>query len=82
MAKTDWIKPRGLIYLDANVIVYFIERRDDLQKKVGDVLSAGAAAGSRFIVSEAGVAECFYGVFKSAAGSWARPTTPSSARRH
>lgn len=64
MARTDWIAPGGLIYLDANVVVYFIERRDAVQAKVADILRAAVAAGCRFAVSEAGVAECFYGVFK------------------
>jgi predicted nucleic acid-binding protein len=65
VARTDWIQPGSLIYLDANVIVYFIERRDALQEKVADVLRDGVASGCRFVVSEAGVAECFFGVFKS-----------------
>ena len=65
MARTDWIQPESLIYLDANIIVYFIERRDALQEKVADVLRHGVASGCRFAVNEAGLAECFFGVFKS-----------------
>lgn len=64
MARTDWVRPGGRIYLDANVIVYFIERQDRLQRSVAEVFAAGAHAGCRFVVNEAGVAECFHGVFR------------------
>lgn len=64
MAIVDWIEQGSRIYLDANVIVYFIERRDRLQQMVADVLAAGAQAKCRFVTSEAGVAECLYEAFK------------------
>lgn len=64
MTRTDWIRPNSLIYLDANVIIYFIECHDELQAKVTDVLRAATAANCRFATNEAGLAECFYGAFK------------------
>jgi predicted nucleic acid-binding protein len=65
VTDTGWIAPGSLIYLDANVIVYFIEQRDALQAKVAEVLVAAVAVGCRFAVNEAGVAECFFGIFKT-----------------
>jgi len=65
VASTDWIVPGSTIYLDANIVVYFIERRDALQQGVIDILQAAVAAECRFVANEMVAAECLFGVFRS-----------------
>jgi predicted nucleic acid-binding protein len=52
------------LYLDANLIIYFFEREDDLQEKVALIFSQAVLAGTPIVVSEIGVAECLYGAFR------------------
>lgn len=51
-------------YLDTNTLIYFIERDDELQRKVGQFVAKAVAANAQLFVSEIGIAECFYGTYK------------------
>lgn len=53
------------IYLDANCIIYFIERTDELQGKVAKVIQFAGENDRHLVCSEVGVAECLYGAFKA-----------------
>jgi predicted nucleic acid-binding protein len=52
------------LYVDANLIIYFFERADDLRDKVANILNQAVLAGTPVVVSEIGVAECLYGAFR------------------
>jgi predicted nucleic acid-binding protein len=53
------------IYLDANALVYFIERSDELQEKIGRVVEFAVRADKPIYMSDIGVAECLYGAYKA-----------------
>ena len=59
------ISSASSIYLDANALIYFIERSDDLQEKVGSVISHAIENNIPLFVSEIGIAECLYGTYKN-----------------
>ena len=52
------------IYLDANCIIYFIERTDETQSKISDLIRFATDKGLGLACSEIGIAECLYGAFK------------------
>ena len=52
------------IYLDANCIIYFIERADKYQEKMKDLIGFATDKGIGLACSEIGIAECLYGAFK------------------
>lgn len=59
------ISSAASIYLDANALIYFIERSDDLQAKVGGVIAHAVENNIPLFVSEIGIAECLYGTYKN-----------------
>ena len=59
------IKSASSIYLDANVLIYFIERADQLQEKVAVVIAYAVENNIPLFVSEIGIAECLYGTYKN-----------------
>ena len=58
------IRAAKRLYLDANCLIYFIEREDAFQKKIADLIAYADQNGIELVCSEIGVAECFYGAFK------------------
>ena len=52
------------LYIDSNVLIYFVEREDAIQRKVGDAIARAINRGRPLVVSEIGVAECLYGAYK------------------
>lgn len=58
------IEAASKIYLDANCIIYFVERADVLKERIAEVIDYAADHGKSLVCSEIGVAECLYGAFK------------------
>ena len=58
------IRSASRIYLDSNALIYFVERSDALQKKVGAVIAWAIDAKAAIVVSEIGIAECLHGAYK------------------
>lgn len=52
------------IYLDANCIIYFVERSDERQAAITELIRSATQNGQTLACSEIGVAECLYGAFK------------------
>lgn len=52
------------LYMDANCIIYFVERSDALQQKISDLLLYAAEHSIGIGCSEIGIAECLYEAFK------------------
>ena len=52
------------IYLDTNVLIYFVERTDALQVKIAQLFDSSVMSSIQIFMSEVGVAECLYGAFK------------------
>lgn len=65
----EGIEKASKIYLDANCIIYFVERSDALQTKIVDLIRYSADKQQGLACSEVGVAECFYGAFKLGSSS-------------
>jgi predicted nucleic acid-binding protein len=59
------LKSASKIYLDANVIIYFFERSDHLQKNIGTLIAFAKGNNAELFVSDIGVAECLYGAFNA-----------------
>lgn len=53
------------IYFDANCIIYFVERSDELQAKIAALFLYAAENDLSLFCSEIGVTECLYGAFKT-----------------
>lgn len=53
------------IYLDANCLIYFVERADGLQEKISTFIRNAVEGGRGLVCSEVGLAECLYGAFKA-----------------
>jgi predicted nucleic acid-binding protein len=60
------IEEASKIYLDANCIIYFVERADALQAKVAELIRYATDHGQGLACSEIGIAECLFGAFKMA----------------
>lgn len=60
------IETASKIYLDANCIIYFVERTDELQARIAQLISYAGEHELGLACSEIGVAECLYGAFKMA----------------
>ncbi len=58
------LAPARQLYVDANLIIYFFEREDDLRDRVAHLFNHAVLAGTPIVVSEIGVAECLYGAFR------------------
>jgi predicted nucleic acid-binding protein len=52
------------LYLDANALIYFVERADMRQAKIAEAVAWAVDSGTPIVVSEVGVAECLYGAYK------------------
>jgi len=52
------------LYLDANTLIYFVERADAFQAKIAEAVAWAVNSGTPMVVSEVGVAECLYGAYK------------------
>ena len=60
----DAIRAAKRLYLDANCLIYLIEREDTLQKQIANLVAYAVQNGIELAISEIGVAECLYGAFK------------------
>ncbi len=60
----DRLQTATKIYLDANLIIYFFERSDELRSKVGKIFDHAVNQGIPISISEIGIAECLFGAFK------------------
>jgi len=60
---TEGARP-AKIYLDSNALIYFIERADERQRRIGQFLAGAIEGGTTVVVSEVGIAECLYGAYK------------------
>ena len=58
------INSAASIYLDANIIIYYMERDDELQQSVGQIIAKSVADGVSLFISEIGIAECLYGTYR------------------
>jgi predicted nucleic acid-binding protein len=56
--------PASPVYVDANIVIYYVERDDDLQRRIRARLAACADQGVRMVMSEVGQAECMYGAWR------------------
>jgi predicted nucleic acid-binding protein len=61
---TSKLPPARVLYLDANLIIYYFERDDALHDSVASLLSQAILDETPIMVSEIGVAECLYGAFR------------------
>ena len=52
------------VYFDSNAIIYFVERDDDLRRKIGDVFQIIEDNNIPMTASEIAVAECLHGAHK------------------
>lgn len=53
------------IYIDANIIIYFMEGDDEKQEKAAALFEFAATSDITVITSEIARAECLYGVYKA-----------------
>jgi len=60
----DALAGASRLYLDSNALIYFVERDDAIQRKVGDAIAGAINSGRPVVISEVGVAECLYGAHK------------------
>jgi predicted nucleic acid-binding protein len=61
---SDAYRHASRLYLDSNALIYFVERADASQAKIGDAIAWAVRAGAPIVISEVGVAECLYGAYK------------------
>ena len=61
----EHFQSRSSIYFDANILIYLIERVDELQRNIVQALTILEQTGATIHISNIGVAECFYGAHKS-----------------
>jgi predicted nucleic acid-binding protein len=61
---SDAYQRASRLYVDSNVLIYFVERADTRQAKIADAIAWAVQAGVAIVVSEIGVAECLYGAYK------------------
>lgn len=64
VAMTNRLDGISRLYLDANIIIYFIEGDLELRTAVADVLEQAGARGVSLLTSDIAIAECLHGAFK------------------
>ncbi len=52
------------IYLDSNALIYFVERFEDLQRKVAGLIEHSVRSNKTLVMSEIGICECLCGARK------------------
>ena len=52
-------------YFETNAVIYFLENEGEAQTKIADLIYKLIEQNAKLFISEIGIAECFYGAFKS-----------------
>jgi len=55
----------GKLYLDANILIYFVEGKDDLGDLAALIFAEADAIGAELVTSEISIVECLRGPFKT-----------------
>jgi predicted nucleic acid-binding protein len=58
------VPPKPIIYLDSNIVIYFVEGRSPFRESAEAVVAGAQALGNRLMTSELTVAECLYRPYK------------------
>ena len=61
---TDALQSASRIYLDANVLIYFVEDTGELGARIGEIIDNAIQHDKHLVISEVAIAECLYGAFK------------------
>jgi predicted nucleic acid-binding protein len=61
---TDRFTGMSALYLDSNVIIYFIEDRGALRKAASEIILEAQQRGVQLVTSELALAECLHGAYR------------------
>ena len=61
---TNGLEGASTLYLDANILIYFIEGAPDLRARVGSVLAQSDSRGIALATSNLTIAECLHGAWR------------------
>lgn len=59
----DSVEQSASFYLDANAVIYFLEKVQPYNAVVAQIFGLAARTGARILTSDMAVAECLHGVF-------------------
>lgn len=64
MTNSDWLDGTTRLYLDSNIVIYYVQGEDDRQKQVDALLADALSRNIEFICNEIVVCECLYGAYR------------------
>ena len=66
MTSSGWLDQTTRLYLDSNIVIYYVQGEDVRQKQIDALLTDALSRGVELVVNEIVVCECLYGAYRLA----------------
>ena len=64
MTRSGWLDQTSRLYLDSNIVIYYVQGNDDRQKQVDGLLADALSCDIELFANEIVVCECLYGAYR------------------
>lgn len=64
MTSSSWLEQTTRLYLDSNIVIYYVQGDADRQKQVDALLTEALSRSTELIANEIVVCECLYGAYR------------------
>lgn len=64
MTRSGWLDQSSRLYLDSNIVIYYVQGNDDRQKQVDALLADALSCDIELFANEIVVCECLYGAYR------------------
>ncbi|MGD9477196.1 type II toxin-antitoxin system VapC family toxin [Shinella sp. G-2] len=64
MTNSRWLEQTTRLYLDSNIVIYYVQGEADRQRQVDALLTEALSRGVELFVNEIVVCECLYGAYR------------------
>ena len=66
MTNNGWLDQTTRLYLDSNIVIYYVQGEENLQRRVDALLTDALSRNVELIANEIVVCECLYGAYRLA----------------
>ena len=64
MSTDAWLDHAERVYLDSNILIYYVEGENPFQDRIGALLREAVSRNIPIVINEIGVCECLYGAYR------------------
>ena len=64
MSTDAWLDHAERVYLDSNILIYYVEGENPFQDRIGSLLREAVSRNIPIVINEIGVCECLYGAYR------------------